>query len=125
MAGQDRFMNDFAPVTNASYIYAEAADGSQVKIKKSDLFSAVMLERGDVTESIDNYKETGLYGVNNDIFPVGIIAYGLLMVFKQSYAGGGNPIVQILVQCYPYTPKITYRTYWINGWQPWASISIT
>lgn len=30
-------MNSFAQATDAAYIYAEAANGSQVKIKKSDL----------------------------------------------------------------------------------------
>lgn len=33
----DKKMNAFAPVADAEYVYAEAADGSQVKIKKDDL----------------------------------------------------------------------------------------
>ena len=41
MAEQDIKMNSFAQATDAAYIYAEAANGSQVKIKKSDLFTSV------------------------------------------------------------------------------------
>lgn len=39
MAGQDIEMNAFTPATDGAYIYAEATNGSQVKIKKSDLAS--------------------------------------------------------------------------------------
>ena len=35
--GQDIKMSAFAPATDGAYIYAESADGSQVKIKKDDL----------------------------------------------------------------------------------------
>lgn len=34
---QDIKMNQFQVVTDAAYIYAEAANGSQVKIKKNPL----------------------------------------------------------------------------------------
>ena len=33
----DKRMNQFTPATDMEYVYAELADGSQVKIKKSDL----------------------------------------------------------------------------------------
>lgn len=38
---QDIAMNAFTTATNAEYIYAEAANGSQVKIKKSDLVEVI------------------------------------------------------------------------------------
>ncbi len=41
MAGDDIAMNQFQVVTDAAYIYAEAANGSQVKIKKSDFIDIV------------------------------------------------------------------------------------
>lgn len=34
-------MNTFPEVTDTAYIYAESSDGSQVKIKKSDLFKTI------------------------------------------------------------------------------------
>lgn len=39
---EDIKMNSFAQATDAAYIYAEAANGSQVKIKKSDLLSLIL-----------------------------------------------------------------------------------
>lgn len=38
----DRKLNEVSQVNDAAYIYAEAADGSQVKIKKSDLLNIVL-----------------------------------------------------------------------------------
>lgn len=38
---EDIKMNSFAQATDAAYIYAEAANGSQVKIKKSDLVEVI------------------------------------------------------------------------------------
>ena len=38
---QDIKMNQFQVVTDAPYIYVELADGSQGKIKKSDLVEVV------------------------------------------------------------------------------------
>lgn len=37
MAGNDIAMNAFTSATDAAYIYAEVANGNQVKVKKSDL----------------------------------------------------------------------------------------
>lgn len=41
MAEQDIKMNQFQIVSNASYVYVELADGSQAKIKKSDLVELI------------------------------------------------------------------------------------
>ena len=42
MAEQDIAMNQFQVITDAEYIYAEATNGSQGKIKKSDLISKLL-----------------------------------------------------------------------------------
>lgn len=42
MADDDIKMNSFAQATDAAYIYAESSNGSQVKIKKSDLLSLIL-----------------------------------------------------------------------------------
>ena len=39
----DKKMNEFAPATDSAYIYGEATNGSQVKIKKEDL--AIVLRK--------------------------------------------------------------------------------
>ena len=41
MADDDIKMNSFAQATDAAYIYAESSNGSQVKIKKSDLVEVI------------------------------------------------------------------------------------
>ena len=41
----DQRMNEFAPATEVEYVYAEAADGSQVKIKKNDLIREKQIYR--------------------------------------------------------------------------------
>lgn len=44
----DKRMNEFVPVTDGAYIYGEAANGSQMKIKKSDLLNGTFQIRGTV-----------------------------------------------------------------------------
>lgn len=39
MVGEDIRMNELEQMTKAEFVYAEAEDGSQVKIKKSDLLN--------------------------------------------------------------------------------------
>lgn len=61
-------MNTFTPATDAEYIYAEAIDGSQVKIKKSDLIGL-----------IGAYcRKSALSNVNIDTFRLEIGTYGLI-----------------------------------------------
>lgn len=57
MAGNDIPMKDFATATNGEYIYAEAADGSQVKISKSNLASLIGLDT-------KNLRKTLILGTN-------------------------------------------------------------
>lgn len=126
MAGQDRFMNDFAPVTDASYIYAEAADGSQVKIKRSDLFSVLFQDRGAISngEDLNKYRQGMFY-----IFPEnGTVLNGppfgrfILLCFTS-----GGHVVQFAVNVHPGQYNFMYRTSHNNGglWNLWKSISMT
>ena len=48
---QDIAMNAFTSATDAEYIYAEATNGSQVKIKKSDLLNA-MFQKGSLVSKM-------------------------------------------------------------------------
>ena len=64
---QDIAMNQFQMVTDAPYIYVELADGSQGKIKKSDLLSSVLsgnlnYPNGDINE----LKNNGIYYVGSN-----------------------------------------------------------
>lgn len=74
MAEQDIAMNAFQIVTNVAYIYAEAANGSQVKIKKDTFLNGIMKEmslpRSD-TNTIGDYDELdsgyGFYNNTSDL----------------------------------------------------------
>ena len=70
-------MNEFATATDGAYIYAEAADGSQVKISKASLASLIKTLIGEATSSASGlmsasdkksqFKAKGwsLYEINN------------------------------------------------------------
>ena len=62
----DKKMNQFTTATDGAYIYAEASNGSQVKIAKADLINAIggMANRG-YTTNLNDCKYTGLYEANN------------------------------------------------------------
>ena len=47
----DKHMNEFATATDGAYIYAEAADGSQVKISKASLASLIKTLIGEATNA--------------------------------------------------------------------------
>ena len=83
---QDIAMNAFQIVTDAEYIYAETANGSQVKIKKSDLLGALFQSRGEVPSKGYNYcSKSGVYdivkGVSLPDEPTYGVEYGVLMIF--------------------------------------------
>ena len=62
----DKQMNQFTTATDGAYIYAEASNGSQVKIAKADLINAIggIANRGNTT-NLNDCKYTGLYTANN------------------------------------------------------------
>lgn len=61
-------MNEFPAVTDGAYIYAEAADGSQVKISRSDLVQVIKAHIGitgmNYLGAVSDYNQmtnTGVY----------------------------------------------------------------
>lgn len=60
---QDIKMNQFQVVTDAPYIYVELADGSQGKIKKSDLAEVIRAAMPIATQTMN-----GLMSANNIIY---------------------------------------------------------
>ena len=123
MAEQDIKMNSFAQATDAAYIYAESSNGSQVKIKKSDLLSEVFQYRGDVSENYDNFIENGIYqiysGANVTNAPNGI-GYGMLLVFKTKFY-----LFQIAMDVRPSNISVKLRTNSGPAWSDWKSVTLT
>lgn len=116
MADDDIKMNSFAQATDAAYIYAEAANGSQVKIKKSDLLGALFQDRGTFEGDLNELKTAGMYYItgNTENKPAGF--YGLVLVFRS-----GAGIVQIAYSVYNGASK--KRVLLSNGgnWDTWSN----
>lgn len=113
---QDIKMNQFQVVTDAPYIYVELADGSQGKIKKSDLLGALFQDRGTFEGDLNELKTAGMYYItgNTENKPAGF--YGLMLVFRS-----GAGIVQIAYSVYNGASK--ERVLLSNGgnWDTWSN----
>lgn len=121
----DRKMNEFALVSDAAHIYGELADGSQVKIKKSDL--ALLISNilglngwksygniGDKSmDSIDNgFGYSGGGSSNSGID-------GIFLSFN--YSGAGLQLKSDI-----NSDTIKFRTANFNRtWRDWKTISFT
>ena len=124
MAEQDIKMNQFQVVTDAAYIYAEASNGSQVKIKKSDLLNA-MFQKGTPVKDYNLNTEIGIYYINVSVNgtingPSNSISYGILFVLK----GLNNYIVQIACSVTGLL-NVFIRTRTELAWSEWKSVNIT
>ncbi len=130
MAEDDIKMNSFAQATDAAYIYAEAANGSQVKIKKSDLLSSVLsgnlnYPNGDINE----LKNNGIYyvGSNPTAKAVGITFLGVFAappsVMQMGYDSNyeeDSAAIALKVRFVLRGNDASYST-----WSKWRSISLT
>ena len=121
---QDIKMNQFQVVTDAPYIYVELADGSQGKIKKSDLLNA-MFQKGTPVKDYNLNTEIGIYYINVSVNgtingPSNSISYGILFVLK----GLNNYIVQIACSVTGLL-NVFIRTRTELTWSEWKSVNIT
>ena len=122
---QDIAMNAFQIVTDSEYIYAETANGSQVKIKKSDLLGALFQSRGKVPSKGYNYcSKSGVYdivkGVSLPDGPTYGVEYGVLMnIIGRVYAA------QVIFEAFT-SQRILFRFKSETGvWYPWVTFSHT
>ena len=121
---QDIAMNQFQVVTDVTYIYGETANGSQVKIKKSDLFTSVFaykgLLRGD--KDLNTISEYGIhYSANALNSPERVT--GLLLHYLET-----DMASQILINSRTgelYTRSQVYNAGNWDNWTEWKSISLT
>lgn len=121
--GQDKQEILLNKLSSVDYIRGLKANESG-NISITDLFQPVFYTSGENVESnIDDYKSSGIYGINRDFWPNtnAPIVYGGLLVFNgQGLAGGGNPIIQIAINHSAENIKI--RVYWIRSWYPWRDL---
>lgn len=130
MAGNDIAMNAFTSATDAAYVYAEAANGSQVKIKKSDLFSSVLsgnlnYPNGDINE----LKNNGIYyvGSNPTAKAVGITFLGVFAappaVMQIGYDSNYEEDTAAITLKVRFVLRGNDASY--STWSKWRSISLT
>lgn len=81
MAEDDIKMNSFAQATDAAYIYAEASNGSQVKIKKSDLAKII----GKLLPIGNDFFYEGSIGIGQ-VINTGINKIGCLCYVRFGYS---------------------------------------
>lgn len=121
---QDIAMNQFQVVTDVEYIYGETANGSQGKIKKSDLFASVFAYKGLLSsdKDLNAISENGIYysafAMNS---PEGVS--GLLLHYTEK-----DMISQILINSRTgglYTRSRVYNTGNWDKWTGWKSITLT
>lgn len=106
MADSDIAMNMFTTATNAEYIYAEAANGSQVKIKKSDLanimaglINPICTSKSMISPDGWNFRtatENGIYSIVDaklETMDNPGISYGVLIVARTTL----DYVVQIAI----------------------------
>lgn len=124
MAEQDIKMNSFAQATDAAYIYAEAANGSQVKIKKSDLFTSVFAYKGLLSsdKDLNTISENGIYYSAFAMNSPEKVS-GLLLHYAEK-----DMASQILINSRNgelYTRSRVYNTGNWDKWTEWKSITLT
>lgn len=121
---QDIAMNQFQVVTDVEYIYGETANGSQVKIKMSDLFTRVFAYKGLLREDKDlnTISENGIYYSAYALNSPERVT-GLLLHYMET-----DMASQILINSRTgelYTRSQVYNTGNWDKWTEWKSITLT
>lgn len=113
----DIAMNAFAPATDGAYIYAEASNGSQVKIKKTDLIrifcNATVLEIVD----LNTFNSGGVFHVIT--FTNGPSGNGNYAYLENLTSGGSDRIQRLNLII---SGKSFKRTKINEGWSEWKEI---
>ena len=134
---QDIAMNQFQIVSDAPYVYVELADGSQGKIKKSDLIELIRANMPLATQTMN-----GLMSAKGIINKGNIKENDLLSVgssFGYSFADDGSGLYGVYLSLegvlgYIFQLKVSndatalkFRTFSAtnNEWSSWKSISFT
>lgn len=122
----DKRMNDFMLADDAEYVYAEAGNGTQVKIKKSDLLRNMFQIRGIINGGTD-FNTITTSGIYQYFAEAGSVLNGpnlsrIVLLCFQAY----GHITQVAFSVDPGISSIKYRGSWNNGdnWNVWKSISL-
>ncbi|MGZ2600231.1 pyocin knob domain-containing protein [Bacteroides fragilis] len=122
----DKRMNDFMLSDDAEYVYAEAENGMQVKIKKSDLLKTMFQVRGVINGGTD-FNTIITSGIYQYFAEAGSVLNGpnlsrIVLLCFQAY----GHIAQVAFSVDPGVTSIKYRGSWNSGsnWNIWKSITL-
>ena len=121
---EDIKLNEFERVQEITELLGLDYNGNGCSILPTTLLAPLFQIRGTVTKNVDYCTVTGLYGINKDIYNIGVCSYGMLVVFNaQDTANGGNPIAQFIISS---NGDIQIRVKWhTEDFSPWRTISFT
>ena len=135
----DKKMNQFTTAKDGAYIYAEAADGSQIKIAKADLVELIreamptvsssrnglvdkysgFYHRGIITtQDFDTLEQNGTYQLSNATGNNAPSTYGIMAVF-----GSSGMVLQIFGNAmWPFDYKFRIKGFGEQAWCEWKSL---
>lgn len=117
MAEQDIKMNQFQVVTDAPYVYVELADGSQGKIKKSDLIRIVCNATSLSSVDLNTLVSGGIYKAVR--YTNGPNDSGTFIYVEVLSIGGGDLIQRVTMIT---DGKRYQRRYVNNNWYEWVEL---
>lgn len=117
-------MSEFKEVDKVDKLLGLDDSGNGCCIRNDVLLDNLFQVRDTVSSDLDNYTSNGVYGINKDVYNIGLCALGMLIVFSApGTAYGGNPIVQFVINS---NGVIITRIKWhVNDWSDWRTISFT
>lgn len=121
---EDIKLNEFKEVNGLTKILGLDSEGNSCCVLSNILLSPLFQVKGTVIKNLNDCTDTGIYGINRDIYNIGICNYGMLIVFNaQDTANEGSPIVQFIIS----SGGIIYsRMKWhVDEWTGWREISFT
>ena len=95
------------------------------KARVGGLLGRPLVYKGNASD-VNTTLDTGYYGVNKDggITSNAPYGYGTLIVLRcdENSAGGGSPVVQVLVGNTAW--DVFIRSRWSGSWSDWRKISV-
>lgn len=121
---EDIRLNEFGSVNEIAELLGLDYNGNGCFILPQTLFAPLFQVRGTVKKSLNDCTDSGIYGINKDVYNTGVCSYGMLIVFNATNTSlGGNPITQFVINS---DGVIFTRMKWYQAdFTSWKTISFT
>lgn len=121
---KDIRLDEFGKVNEVAKLLGLDYGGNGCFILPETLLAPLFQVRGTVTKNLDYCTEMGVYGINKDVYNIGVCSYGMLIVFNApNTSKGGDPITQFVIDS---DGRIFTRMKWYQAdFTSWKTISFT